>query len=339
MFGARPLAPRQARQGQARAGDRAHPRSPRGAGRLPDRHRAGLRHRRRRDGAVVAARRARRRHGRLGEFWRGLGHRCRQAAQARRCPRHRSRLRPAARSRDDRFRSRRGFHLERHDLGRARSQRRFHSGRPRRADHLRRHLGGVRAAARLRKARCRHLLLAEGAGRRGRAWHADPVAARRRAARDLQAGLAAAEDLPADLGRQAQRRHLQGRDDQHAVDAVRRGLSRRAGLGQGALAGSMRWSRAPTPISRSSTASSPRRHGSAIWPSIRRRAPTPRSACRSSIPRSPRSMRTRRRHSPRGWSRRWRRKASPTTSAPIATRRRGCASGPARRSRAPISRR
>ena len=45
-------------------------------------------------------------------------------------------------------------------------------------DHLRRHLGGLRAAARLAQARCRHLLLAEGAGRRGRARHADPVAPR-----------------------------------------------------------------------------------------------------------------------------------------------------------------
>ena len=64
----------------------------------------------------------------------------------------------------------------------------------------------LRAAARLRQARCRHLLLAEGAGRRGGARHADPLAARRRAARDLHAGLAAAEDLPPDQGRQARSR-------------------------------------------------------------------------------------------------------------------------------------
>ena len=48
---------------------------------------------------------------------------------------------------------------------------------------LRRHLGLLCAGARLRQARCRDLLLAEGAGRRGRARHADPVAARSRAAR------------------------------------------------------------------------------------------------------------------------------------------------------------
>ena len=62
------------------------------------------------------------------------------------------------------------------------------------------------------------------------------------------------------------------------------------------------------------------------------------SVCLSIVdPRLPHSTRTRRRRSPKTWSRRWRRKASPTTSAPIATRRRGCASGPARRSKVPIS--
>jgi hypothetical protein len=105
--------------------------------------------------------------------------------------------------------------------------------RPRRPHHLRRDLGGVRAEARLGQARCRDVLLAE------RRWAARPrtacwcsVAARGRAARELHAGLAAAEDLPHDQGRQAQRGHLRGRDHQHAVDAVRRGLSRRAELGQ-----------------------------------------------------------------------------------------------------------
>jgi len=73
-------------------------------------------------------------------------------------------------------------------------------------------------------------LLAEGARRRGRARHADPVAPRCRTARELQAGLAVAEDLPHDQGRQDQRGHLCRRDHQHAVDALRRGLSRRAEL-------------------------------------------------------------------------------------------------------------
>ncbi len=137
-----------------------------------------------------------------------------------------------ARSRVHRFRSRRRLHLERHDLGRARAEWRLHPGRSQGPDHLRRHLGGLRPEARFRKTRCRHLLLAEGAGRRGRARHADPQPARGRAAGKLQAGLAAAEDLPPDLERQADRRHLQGRDDQHAVHALRRGLYRRAAMGE-----------------------------------------------------------------------------------------------------------
>ena len=57
---------------------------------------------------------------------------------------------------------------------------------------------------------------------------------------DLQAGLAAAKDLPHDERRQADRRHLRRRDDQHALDALRRGLSRRARLGRIRSAGSTR---------------------------------------------------------------------------------------------------
>ena len=110
-------------------------------------------------------------------------------------------------------------HLERHDLRRARAECRLDRGRPRRHHDLRRDLGGVRAAARLGQARCRDLLVAEGARRRGGARHADPLAARGRAARELHAALAAAEDLPHDQGRQGQSRHLRGRDHQHALDA------------------------------------------------------------------------------------------------------------------------
>ena len=50
------------------------------------------------------------------------------------------------------------------------------SADPRRSHDLRRDLSRFRAAARLGQARCRHLLLAEGARRRGGAWHADPSA-------------------------------------------------------------------------------------------------------------------------------------------------------------------
>ena len=214
---ARPLAPREARQGAPEARHRPHPRGAGRAGRLPHRHRARLRHRRRRDGAVVDARRPPGRHAGLGKLRRGLGHGCGQAAQARRRPRDRRGLRRAARPLAGRHQEpRRGLHLERHHLRRARAERRLDRGRPRGPDDLRRHLGGLRAEARFRQARCGHLLLAEGAGRRGGARHADPLAARGRAARELQARLAAAEDLPHDQGRQAHRGHLRGRDHQHA---------------------------------------------------------------------------------------------------------------------------
>ncbi len=100
-------------------------------------------------------------------------------------------------------------------------ERRLDPGDARGARHLRRDLRGVRDGAALGQARCRHLVLAEGAGRRGGAWHARAVAARRRPAGEPYARLADAEDLPADQGRQADRGDLQGRDDQHALDAVR----------------------------------------------------------------------------------------------------------------------
>ena len=140
-------------------------------------HRARLRHRRLRDGHVDHAGPARRRRARLGELRRGLGHRHDEAAQAQGPARHQGRLRQAARSRASRLQPRRGVHLERHHLGRARAERRLDPGRPPGPDPRRRHLGGVRPGHRLAQGRRAHLLLAEGAGRRGRARHADPLAA------------------------------------------------------------------------------------------------------------------------------------------------------------------
>ena len=81
-------------------------------------------------------------------------------------------------------------------------------------------------AAAVGQARCRDLVMAEIAGRRGGARHAGVVAARRRTARKLHAALAAAQALPADLEGQADRGGVPRRDDQHAVDAVRRGCAR-----------------------------------------------------------------------------------------------------------------
>ena len=111
------------------------------------------------------------------------------------------------------------------------ARRRLDSRWPPGPHHLRRHLRRLCPAARLRQARCRHLLLAEGAGRRGGPWHAGAVAARRRAARDLAPALAAAQDLPPDQGRQARPRDLRGRDHQHPIHAVRRGLDPGARMG------------------------------------------------------------------------------------------------------------
>ncbi len=98
---------------------------------------------------------------------------------------------------------------------------------PQGADDLRRDLGRLRDAAAVGQARCRHLVMAEGIGRRGGARHAGIEPARRRTAGKLHAALAAAENLfRMTSGRQADRGYLPRRDDQHAVDAVRRGRDR-----------------------------------------------------------------------------------------------------------------
>ena len=80
--GSRALAPLQDRQGEAQARHRSDPRNSRSSRRLPHRHRAGLRHRRGRDGAVVAARRTAGDHAGLGMLRRRLGDRRREAIQA-----------------------------------------------------------------------------------------------------------------------------------------------------------------------------------------------------------------------------------------------------------------
>ena len=141
-------------------------------------------------------------------------------------------VRRAARPRRGRSGARHGLLLERHHLRRARPRRRLDPRRPRGPHALRRHLGRLRDGAALAQARCRHLVLAEGAGRRGAARHAGPLAAGGGAARSLQARLAAAQDLPPDQGRQADRGHLPGRDHQHALDARGRGRARRPRLGR-----------------------------------------------------------------------------------------------------------
>ena len=76
--------------------------------------------------------------------------------------------------------ARRRLHLERHDLGREGAERRLDRRRPRRACDLRRDLRRLRHGPAVAQARCRHLVVAEGDGRRGRARHAGAVAARHR---------------------------------------------------------------------------------------------------------------------------------------------------------------
>ena len=140
-------------------------------------------------------------------------------------------------------------------------------------------------------------------------------------------------------GGKLNRGHLRRRDHQHALDAVRRGLSRHAGMGeidrraQGADGARRRQCQGDRRLGRA--------HAVDRFPRarIRRPAPTPRSASRSSIRRSASLPPRRRRLSSRALPRCWRRRASPTTSTPIATRRRACASGAARPSSAPMSRR
>ena len=157
--------------------------------------------------------------------------------------------------------------------------------RPQGPDDLRRDLRRVRAGPRLAEARRRHLLLAEGARRRGGARHDHSQPARGRAARDLQAGLAAAQGLPHDQGRQADRRDFRGRDDQHALDVVRRGLYRRAAMGE-----ERRRAEGPVRARRRQRQGDRRLGGQDAVdrlprPRSRRRAPTPASASRWSTKR------------------------------------------------------
>ena len=202
----RPLASLERRQGAAQAGDRPHARSARSSRQPSDRHRAGLRYGRRRDGAVVAARAARAvdllAWESFGEGWVSDVVKQLKLKDARIIKAAYGEL-PDLATVD--FSHDVVFTWNGTTSGVRVPDARLDPGRPPRPHHLRCDLGRLRAGARFRQARCRDLLLAEGAGRRGRAWRDHPVAARRRAARKLYAALAAAEDLPHDARRQAHR--------------------------------------------------------------------------------------------------------------------------------------
>ncbi len=133
----------------------------------PHRHRPRLRHRRLRNGDVDDARRAPGHLPGLGKLRRRLGDRRGQAAEAR-SDRHPRRLWRSSRPQPGRLVERRAVHLERHDFGRPRSRRRLDRRGPRGAELRRRDQRGVRLRPAVGQDRCRHLQLAEGAGRRRR---------------------------------------------------------------------------------------------------------------------------------------------------------------------------
>ena len=183
------------------------------------------------------------------------------------------------------------------------------------------------------QARCHHLVLAESDGRRSAARHARPEPACGQAAGDLPAALAAAEAVPDDEKRRPDRRDIRGRDDQYALNAVRRRRARCVAMGRGdRRAGrhgrpirgqSGRHSRLdrklfglPLPGRGSGLSGAARPF---VWPSPTRKSPACRRRCRGILPnRSPAC---------------WRPRASLTISAVTGMRRPVCASGADRRSK------
>ena len=151
--------------------------------------------------------------------------------------------------------------------------------------------------------------------------------------------LADPQDLPHGQGRQADRGHLQGRHHQHAVAVVRRGPDRRAEMGAE--------DRRPAIAHRALGGQSGRAGGMGRHIQVGR---VPRQGPEGALQhqRVPEDRRSRRRRPARTPTRPssparspacWKRKGWRSTSAPIATRRRACASGAAAPSSRPISKR
>ena len=136
---------------------------------VPARHRSRLRHRRGRNGAVVAPRRTRRRRPGVGEFQQRLGRRLQKPAPVEGPSRLQGRLRQASRSSSGGLVARCRLRLEWNYLRRPDSKRLLDRRGPAWTYNLRRHVSRLCHGDAVGQARRGHMVLAKSAGRRRRA--------------------------------------------------------------------------------------------------------------------------------------------------------------------------